>query len=395
MVSPAGSAVTDTNGNATFTVSDSTVENVQFTAVDSSDGSLPVPGTANVSFFSGSVPTCSTSTPKPQGAYGITRAASPFTVNPYAETLPGNFNMGACAGVNIPAFDSSGNMYVPNFFTGSIDVLPAAGGTASPSDQLPDANFGEYDLYGMVFDRGALYGSLWLPPPDGVNNNKDPEIVQIDPATGAIIRVVATRSTGAGVPYCPSVPAVDPLTGDLFVGGRCNGFLTDQRLVRIANPGSATPTVTTYATFSSIPEQVAIAPDGTIYEAVNPSSQPWIDEISGTNKAQPATVTQLVQVGAGYLWGVTVSAHNGAGAATSLTASDLSASGSTIYRVDLAPKPPTVTPVVKPGGADQLFGYLETGPDACVYVTASTAIDRAGTGRCAAAPRPRQRHRWR
>jgi hypothetical protein len=381
-------AVTDANGNATFTASDATVQNVQFTAVDSSDGNLPVPGTATVSFFSGSVPTCSTATPKPQGAYGITHAASPFTVNPYSETLPGNFTLGACTGVNVPAFDSSGNMYIPDFFTGSINVLPAGGGTASRSNQLPDANYGEYDLHGMVFDRGALYASLWTPPPAGVNNNQDPEIVQIDPATGAIVRIVAKRSTGAGVPFCPSVPAVDPLTGDLFVSGRCTGYLNDQRLVRIANPDSATPTVTTYASFTSVPEQVAIAPDGTMYETVNPSSQPWIDEISGTNSASPGTVTPLVQVGSSYVFGLAVSAHNGSGAATSLAATDLSGSGSTIYSVDLAAKPPTVTPVVKPGGTDQVFGDLETGPDSCVYVTISTAIDRAGTGRCAGSAPP-------
>ena len=93
-------------------------------------------------------------------------------------------------------------------------------------------------------------------------------------------------------------------------------------------------------------------------------------------------------VPAHYLWGVTVSAHNGSGAATSLTATDLSGSGSTIYSVDLAHQPPTVTPVVKPGGTDQVFGYLETGPDSCVYVTTSTAIDRTGTGRCAGSAPP-------
>ncbi len=154
---PGDTAVTGADGYADFTVTDTTAESVQFTAVDSTDGDLPVPGSASVTYFSGSPATCPMGS-VPASGYGLETFASPFPFDPYAQTLPGNFTLGACDGIAAPAFDSSGNALVTDDYSGTITELPPRGGTPGTDNQLPDANFGRDDLHGLAFGKdGELY----------------------------------------------------------------------------------------------------------------------------------------------------------------------------------------------------------------------------------------------
>ncbi len=205
---PSETAVTDSHGNATFTATDTNAENVQFSAVDSTDGNLPVPGSASVTFYSGSPPTC-TSPPVAASGYSISNFASGFGVDPYDQILPGNFNVNGCDGLDGMAFDPNGNLYVSDFYTGTINVLPPGGGTPSAANQLPDTALGPDDITSMAFGKdGELYATLWLPPPSGVNNNEDPEVVQLDPSTGATVRVVAQGTPS--VPASQRLPVLSP-----------------------------------------------------------------------------------------------------------------------------------------------------------------------------------------
>jgi hypothetical protein len=380
-IAPAGSstlgntAVTGTNGYADFTVTDTTAESVQFTAAETSDGNLPVPGSASVTFFSGSPPTCPNS-PVPASGYGFETFASPFAFDPYSQGLPGSFTLGACAGVSNPVFDSSGNALLPDYYAGTINKLPAGGGTAGSDNQLPNANFGRDDIHGLVFGKdGELYASLDLPLPSGVNNNQDPEIVQLDPSTGAILRVLATAAEG--LPDCPGTPAIDPVSGDLFVGDTCSGYLGGDAVTRIEHPSASNPTMVHYATLSGLVEQLAFAPDGTLYAVDNYKE---IDQISGTNSGTPGTVTSLIDnYTPGFGLGLAVTGGGAGGAATQLTADDLEGN---VYTIDLTADPAVVTNAAAPGGSGGAFGYETVGPDGCLYLAAVSEVDRFGRGSC-------------
>ncbi len=379
------SAPTDANGFATFAVTDTVAENLQFTAVDATDGNLPVPGSASVTFYAGAAPVCGEGVVAAAGQ-SIAQFSSGYAVDPYQQLLPGNFTLGSCAATEALAFDGAGNLYAGDSYTGTVNVIPPSGAPAGPANQLGSTTFGPDDLTALAFGKdGSLYATLSLPPPAGPQDNKDPEIVQLDPATGAVLRVVATAAQG--VPYCPAGMAVDPLSGDLFVSGGCSGYLYTGEIARVMNPGSATPTVSSYASTAGIgqdgiPYQLAFAPDGTLFATVGGDE---IVSIGGTDAPQPAAVTQLVQYTASpnYGLGLAVTASGAGGAATTLVAS---AVGGHLYAIDLTQAPPLVTPLATPGAPPGVVAWERTGPDGCLYFTDVTTIQRIGPagGACGA-----------
>ncbi len=186
--------------------------------------------------------------------------------------------------------------------------------------------------------------------------------------------MVATPA--AGLPDCPGVPAIDPVSGDLFVGDVCSGYLGGGGVTRIENPASSKPTLVNYGNVSGVVEQLAFAPDGTLY-AVNNYNE--IDEISATDSASPGTVTPLVKYTSGAGQGVAVTGTGSGGAATQLTADDFSGN---IFHIDLTQNPPVVTNVAAPGTSGDGFGYETAGPDGCVYVADDSELDRFGQGGC-------------
>src|SRR5262249_11003088 len=98
-----------------------------------------------------------------------------------------------------------------------------------------------------------------------------PQVVRIDPSTGATERVVATRNDGLAP--CPGWIAVDPLSGDIFTTDNCSGPLASNQITRISDPDGPTPTATDYANVGSATANVGsatglvFAPDGTLYVA--------------------------------------------------------------------------------------------------------------------------------
>jgi subtilase family serine protease len=252
-------ATTNSSGQVTFAATDTTTESVTYTAVDVTDGNLPVPGSAAVSFTNGTV-SCSNGTPTAATGYAFKDFATGFN------------DLGTCQSPTGSAFDASGNLLVVDTRTGFLYRFGPQGGGADGSTQMNTTAI-PGNPYGLVFGKdGKLYlGRLTMN-----------DILEINPATGAIIRTVTTGVTA------PLGMVIDPISGDLFVNERFSG-----NMVRVANPGSAMPTVTVYASPGTA-SQLTVAPDGTFFSAVSPANH--ITQIAGTNAPTPGALTFVANV---------------------------------------------------------------------------------------------------
>ncbi|TMH57764.1 MAG: hypothetical protein E6H55_15020, partial [Betaproteobacteria bacterium] len=70
-------AITDANGQIAFTATDNVGETVIYTAVDVTDGNLPVPGSAPVT-YTGAGSSCVTSPPTAAAGFALTPFANGF-----------------------------------------------------------------------------------------------------------------------------------------------------------------------------------------------------------------------------------------------------------------------------------------------------------------------------
>ncbi|MGO9750655.1 MAG: Ig-like domain-containing protein, partial [Solirubrobacteraceae bacterium] len=373
VISPAsGQAVTGSNGVATFTAADVSEQSVSFTATDVSDGNLPVPGSAVVTFEpGGSSSSCSDTSPTPASGYSVGPWATGLTYNPQALDIDG-VDFYACSGIEQPAYDASGNLYVPDAVSGQIYVLGPSGGQAGQADALPDATFSPGQLGGLAFGKdGSLYAGL----PITSNSFFDPEVVQLDPTTGAIERVVATSADG--LQDCPYAMAVDPLSGDLFTADVCN--FGSQGLSRISDPESANPTVTTYTTLpvggNVSSDGITFAPDGTIYVALPGEDE--VVSVTGTNGPATPVVTPVASGLSYEPYGVAVASTDAAGHATALYVTGSSSPTGDMSLVNLTQTLPNSTTIAS--GSDDLTTDV-LGPDGCVYAADLDQILRISAG---------------
>src|SRR5262249_7200407 len=74
------SGVTDSSGEIKFNATNVVGESVTYTATDVTDGELPIPGSATVSFTSGPAFSCGTGMEAPQAGWSVTSPASGFTL---------------------------------------------------------------------------------------------------------------------------------------------------------------------------------------------------------------------------------------------------------------------------------------------------------------------------
>ena len=345
-------SVTDATGTISFTASNLVPETVTYTAVDVTDANMPVPNSAVVTFSGQANASCVTAPPT---------AAAGYTMTPFSNGyLAKNFfysgiNFSGCQGASSPAFDVAGNMYVGDSPDGKLYKVGPGGGVASSANAL--ANLGQ-TLGGPVFGND---GSLYVARAASGGGLTSGLVLQIDPATGATIRTVASNLT------CPGPLAVDPLSGDLFFTDICFGAgLENTSLFRIAHPNSSSPTLSTYATLPGAPNgAVAIAPNGTMYVAVNYTSSNLIVRVSGTNSSPPPVVTTLSAINS-IFW-VTIGEVLPSGEAKSL----IVLGGSGLSLVDLTTTPFTVTALT-----NGQIGSGTIGPDGCLYSSASDSIYR-------------------
>ena len=357
-------AVTDASGQIQFTATDTVAETVTYTAVDVTDGNLPVPGSASVTFTGGSV-SCLPAPPTAAPGFTLTPFANGFVAQNF---FFGNINFVGCPGVSNPAFDASGSMLVADFPTGDLYKLPATGGAASTANKL--SNLGK-TFGNLVFGKdGSLYGSIFSPA----------AVVQVDPATGAVVRVVASGFS------CASGLAIDPLSGDLFFDDNCVGGIQNASIWRVQNPSNANPTVVVYSTLPGFGNgALAFAPDGTLFAvccAFSNATAPVL-MISGTNQPAPHNAVPINGITADT-GGLAIGEVLPNGAAKSLivhTGGAAGGVGGSLKLIDLTTLSATVL-------ANGLAEPGVIGPDGCMYVNSHDTILRLAplAGPCSFAP---------
>jgi hypothetical protein len=355
-------AVTDANGQIQFSATDPIAESVTFTAVDVTDNNLPIPGSATVTYSGSTSTACGVGTAPVAG--------NGYTITPFITGIPaaatifyGNANIG-CPGAGTPVFTASGTVLVTDFLNGNIYQTGLSGGAVSSSNILGTLTPA---LGPLVYGKdGSAYATL---------GDENGQIVQVNPATGAQMRVVASGLT------CPADLVVDPLSGDLFFDDDCTGGGTDNasifRVIDPANTNSSSPTtVVVYATLPTTPNAgLAFAPNGTLYAVSGYYYAPDapIDQISGTN-ATTVTVTPVMGITSSY--GLSIGTVNADGSAQSLV---VNSSSGVLSSVPIA-NPSAATVIVSANSP----GPGTVGPDGCMYAAGHNTIYKIAnsTGGC-------------
>ncbi|MBI2755846.1 MAG: Ig-like domain-containing protein, partial [Chloroflexi bacterium] len=342
-------AVTDTSGQTTFTVTNTTAETVTYSAIDVTDGDLPIPGTAAVTFTSGPPAPCLLPIAAAAAGYAVTTFASGFATRGPTPTT--------CLGPIGVAFDPVGNLWVSGHVAdGSLYKFGPRGGAVNDATRV---STGYACPDGLAFSKtgNSLYLSeQWCSGFLG-------DVLQLNPATGLRIR------SYVGNLGCASGAATDPLTGDLFVSTPCGAFGTDKIIWRVKSPESASPQFVQYATLPGVTDGIAFAPDGTLYTAAgNPADNvTWLGRLTGTGGPATPVFTYVAQ--APTADGIAVGRNPGNPSAPPIVY--VNRHDGKLTRVDLSTATPTLTDVFTGGS----FGdFVTVGPDGCIYATQSDRI---------------------
>jgi len=253
------------------------------------------------------------------------------------------------------AFGDESNLYVADGVNGMIYRFGPLGGVANLLNQLTTVPIGFFPV-GLAFGKdGRLYAAI----------NGESKVVELDPATGTVLRTIAEISSPLGI-------ATDPVSGDLMVDSSGSG-----EVVRISNPSSESPTVSTYTSGLLGPDGISAAPDGTFYI----EDEGEIYEIAGTSAADPGTATPLVYVPTAD--GVAVAANPLDISAPPFVA--VNANDGTITEVKLDAGSPTTQYIATGGTRGDL---ITVGPDGCLYATQTAAVIKVSesSGYCPFAP---------
>ncbi len=356
-------SVTDANGQVAFTATNGVSEVVTYTAIVVTDGDVPVPGSATVD-FTGTSTSCVGAAPVAGPGFAVTPWATGFLAQPFNFA---NVNWGGCPGASNPAFNPSGGAFVADFRTGDLFQFDVSGGASAGkklSNLAPTLRKPTYGKDGRLY---AGHGAT-------TNNFTTGDIVEIDPVTGAQVRVLAANLT------CPNGVAIDPLSGDIFFVDECFGAGSDNpSLWRIHDPGGAA-TLSVYATLPRTPNgEVSFAPDGTIYVQTGYNDVvKQIVAVSGTDKPSPPVIATVPDLTSFYAVSVAQALPNGA--AKSLLVSD----STHLSLVDITTTPYTTTLLVSGTGV----GAGSIGPDGCMYVGVSDTVYKltASDGTCGFVP---------
>jgi sugar lactone lactonase YvrE len=254
------------------------------------------------------------------------------------------------------AFDESDNLYVADNADGHVYRFQPGGGQAGPATRLTGEPI-PGDIKGLAI---ASDGGVFLA------RAAAGDVVQIDPATGAVVRAVA-----AGI-ACATGLAVDPISGDLFVSQNACGS-TIWRISGFASgAGSAAP----YAVNLPAVDGIAFGPDGMLYAV----SADHAVQIEGTNGRTPGAARALAPVP--HADGLAIGPPTAPGEPPVLV---VNSTDGNVTRVDFTKQPPERTPVMSEGSRGDFAAVDSRG---CLYVTQSTSIVRISPQRrsCDLAP---------
>jgi kumamolisin len=356
---------TDVNGEAQFDVTDQVQETAVYTAIDTTDYDVPVPGSASVAFTNAAANACGLDTAPVAGpGYAISTYASGFPVR--SGVTFGNITLNGCVGVTGIAFDSAQTLYAADYVTGDVYKFPVGGGIAGAGNKLTATAIGTSLGSLATGADGTLYATRVATSMSATTG----VVLKIDKSTGA-------SSTVASNLLCPSDIRTDPISGDLFVADFCFGNAEQSdAIVRIANPNTASPTVSTYANTGTSPTgSLSFAPDGTLYAVYGYPSFPGlfagIVSIGRTNGTQPAPVQAI---GAQSTFSALALGNNPAGGAQTLIVSSATLGG---YAHSVAAIDLTVTPPVFSGTTlvqNDIGSTKILGPDQCLYFANGNAV---------------------
>ncbi|WP_395641922.1 protease pro-enzyme activation domain-containing protein [Rudaea sp.] len=363
VISAPSPSVTDASGKIVFIVTDTVQETVTYTATDVSDGDLPVPGSALVTFNAGGGDNCGGSN---FGDPNIS-AAPGYAMTPYATGfLPRNVAAGGlysqCRGANGLAFDAGGNLFVSDASNGNIFKFPPGGGVAGAGTLLTSTPLGPL-LAGLTFGKDGKFYAAQIAT---TGNFLTGAVLEVNPANGALVRTVASSIT------CASFLTTDPASGDLFVDDSCGGGGSDNPSIwRIASPGSATPATTVYATTSGTNGGLAFAPGGTLY-AIDYLGT-GLSKIAGTAATTPGLRTQLNGVVSPALDIVALGTGTNGDAATLVAGTQAIAGG---LPAGIKIYDATTTPIsAKAMLVNNAFATVDLlGPDGCLYAGMVTTV---------------------
>jgi Pro-kumamolisin, activation domain/Bacterial Ig-like domain (group 1) len=356
--------MTDASGQIQFSVTDTVQETITYTAVDVSDGELPVPGSAVVTFnFSGGDNCGATHFANPD----IT-AADGYAITPYATGfVPRVTNFGGladgCRGASGLAFDSSGNLFVSDIHSGYIYKFAPGGGVAGPGTVVNSTTLGP----GIETLTFGLDGRLYAAQNATTGNFFTGAVMELDPTNGTIVKITAPGIT------CASFLVTDPISGDLFVDDSCSGAGSDNGSIwRIANPAASNPTISVYATTPGVNGGVTFSPGGSLY-VIDYLENDGVAKIGGTATPPPAQKTVLPGLTGSTLNITAVGAQPNGDAQTLILGAPADTLGfpAGIKTFDVTTNPVTTTSIL----VNNAFANVEiTGPDGCQYASVSTAV---------------------
>ncbi len=357
-------SVTDASGQIQFSVTDTVQETITYTAVDVSDGELPVPGSATVTFnFSGGDNCGSTHFSNPDIS-----AADGYAITPYATGfVPRITNFGGladgCRGASGLAFDSSGNLFVSDIHSGYIYKFAPGGGIAGPGTVVNSTTLGP-GIEALAF---GLDGRLYAAQNATTGNFFTGAVMELDPGNGTVKKITAPGIT------CASFLATDPASGDLFVDDSCSGAGSDNGSIwRIANPAASSPTISVYATTPGVNGGLTFSPGGSLY-VIDFLENGGVARIGGTATPQPAQKTVLPGSTGSTLNIAALGAQPNGDAQTLVmgTGADTAGFPAGIKTFDITTNPVTTTSIL----VNNAFANVEiTGPDGCQYASVSTAV---------------------
>ena len=354
----ATTARTDATGKLQFKAVDNKAETVTYTGVDVTDGNLPVPGNATVSFVNAAGFCAGTN------SYKFGTAAPGYNVTTFASNFPNDCFTGI--GPIGLAFDANGTLFVGDRNDSSIYSFAQQGGIAGAATlvgRIPPSLGGA--LAGLTFSKDArLYVGL----------NIGGQILEVNPATGAVIRTVAQIPDGILDLH------VDPLSGDLF-------FSVYGAIYRISNFGNGPGTVTSYIQGGGI-DGFTFSPDGTIYLK---GGTDGIYRVPGTNAPQPVSLTLLAFV-AGGADGIALEPNP---ANPSKPFLYVNRNDGIITRIDTSALPTNAISCSDAGApctniytGGSRGDFVTVGPSGCLYATQSDRVIRVtkADGTCSLSP---------
>jgi sugar lactone lactonase YvrE len=275
------------------------------------------------------------------GSASAYSTASGFSATDYATGFPS----ASCCGwgpIGV-AFDSSDNLYVADVADGHIYRFQPGGGASGAATRLT-ADPLSGGIKGLAFGRdGRLY----------LARGKAGDVVEINPATGAIKRTVASD-----VP-CATGLAVDPKSGDLFVSqDACQGGV-----VRVSGFADGPGTVKPYAVTPCCADGLTFAPDGTLYAG----DGGHVLQIAGTTSSTPGATRSIASVP--HADGVAIGVPS-AGQDPFVV---VNRTDGEVTKVDFSQFPPTQTTIVSGGTRGDFVAVDSRG---CLFATQTSSVAR-------------------